>query len=610
LTLDISNNEFEYLNAQECSALTSLNVSNNKLTQLLLPTESVLTSLKENNNKFTLATLPQIDGLTEFVYAPQTEYTIPTKGPGVNLSSQYLKGTTTYVWKKVDGTLLVAGTDYTEKEGKFSFTRDDIGKVYCEMTNSELPDFSGENVYKTTVMETAGMPQHVVATFVTANSDEDAVLTMTSLTEGNAVFVDWTGNFDLEQYDLGTTYTAYDVTTTAGAEVTVYSYDEVDNISVFTLRNATLKSMDASAMKQLVCFGVTNGGLSDADIKYPESPNLGELLMQGNKISAFDFTKYKNLWYVNLAENAYKEFTLPDNMPIQQLFIGGNEMTKMDLGKNSTLWSLFAEENNLESVDFTGVPNISQMTLANNKLSTIDLSPIKNLNALSLVGNRFTFVTLPRLSEINPNNASPVYYYGNQENLNVTPTEDGVIDLSEQAYVGETATTYTWILGTPNYDDDGELTNEVLISVAEATADDTESDETDDDSSESTDEAEEVIPDYEEVGGVSTFFFTFDNLVCMMNNAEFENLTLMTNPVKVSGVETVGTDVLDSAYVKVEGHNVVVVAPAGLNIRIYDTAGRSVAGRTAVEGENLFSGLGSGIYVVTLGNKAAKVLVK
>jgi hypothetical protein len=56
---------------------------------------------------------------------------------------------TIYTWYAEDGTALVAGTDYTEEAGKFTFIKEQAQKVYCTMTTEALPKFTGANIFKT-----------------------------------------------------------------------------------------------------------------------------------------------------------------------------------------------------------------------------------------------------------------------------------------------------------------------------------------------------------------------------------------------------------------------------------------------------------------------------
>jgi hypothetical protein len=593
--IDVSYNSFDYFNASECSSLEDLNVSHNLLSEITLPEESVLEKLQINDNSFTLATLPEHGDLKEanYIYAPQADYSIPTKGPGVNLSAQALEGKTTYTWKKASGEKLVEGTDYTNKEGRFDFINTEAGKVYCEMTNTDFPAFTGSNVYKTTQIQTAGMPQYVIADFVTANDNEEVTLTMTSLTTGNSVFVDWAGDNDLTQCELATSYKNFNATTKAGAHVKVYSYDEKNNVSVFSLRNATLTSMNAAPLTQLICFNLTNAGLDADHLTLPNAENISEMILPGNNLTSFDFEKYSKVTYLNLASNNFTSFTLPDNSRVQQLFLSQNDLSSVNLGKNSSLWSLYLDGNNLSSIDFSGTPNITQVTLADNLFSEIDLTPIKRLSYVSLVGNRFTFKTLPRVYKFSPNNSSVAYYYGNQAELQIQSV-DGVVDLSDQAYVDQdaetnVATEFTWIIGEPDYDDYDELVNEVLVPEGNEDGED---------------------PEYSVKDGVCTFFTAQNQICCVLTNSVFENLTLLTNLINTVSAGVTDAQVDHSAYIRVIDNAIHVYAQPGQAVNVYDAAGRRVRSAVTTASVTVIDDLTAGVYVVTLPGEAAKALIR
>ncbi len=58
---------------------------------------------------------------------------------------------TVYTWKtKKTGTVLVENVDYTNTNGLFSFLKPQSDSVYCEMTNTTFPNFTGYSVLKTT----------------------------------------------------------------------------------------------------------------------------------------------------------------------------------------------------------------------------------------------------------------------------------------------------------------------------------------------------------------------------------------------------------------------------------------------------------------------------
>jgi hypothetical protein len=624
--LNIANNNFDYLNIDDCAALTDLNVSGNVLTSLSMPSESVLERLDISGNYFTFATMPDVDLAEEnYTYAPQAMVNIPAKGPGVNLSEQNIDNATVYQWLDAEGNAIQEGTDYTNDGGKFRFSTTGLN-VYCAMTNPKYPAFTGDNALRTSVIETAAMPTHVIAEFETAENGS-AILTLTSTVANNSVFVDWTGNDDLTQYMLATTYTAFDATTYKNAKVKVYSYDEDDKVSVFSLRGAKLKSMDATAMKNLICFNCSNAGLSE--IGFPESPNLGELILEDNNLTSFDFGKYTKLYYLNLAQNKFTTVDLSAAPNLQQVFLDNNELTDITFGTHNAMYIFYAAHNNLSSLDLSKIPNvyqmdlsynnfetldmpqlnrltvfyaannklssvnfskskaITQLNLANNELETIDVTPL-DLTALSLANNKFRFSTLPPVYD-----SYRTYVYYPQADIEVSLSDDLSVDLSSEAMVynadeDECATQYYWLIGTPNYDEDEEAyTNDMLKSES--------------------DDAEN--PDYTVVDGVNTFNSSLNYEVTgMMLNDAFPDLTLFTNLITIgSGVDAVTFDGGDVA-VKVEGRDIIITTPEAMTANIYTINGiryraLDVNGTATVEVE-------PGIYAVSVNHHSVKVIVK
>ena len=94
-----------------------------------------------------------------YTYAPQEALTIAesiSTNQELDLSAQdNIKGVTetaqktTYTWKTADGaTTLVAGTDYTENNGKFTFLTSQNQPVYCEMPRDASVSYTHLDVYK------------------------------------------------------------------------------------------------------------------------------------------------------------------------------------------------------------------------------------------------------------------------------------------------------------------------------------------------------------------------------------------------------------------------------------------------------------------------------
>lgn len=155
--ISVNNNKLETLDVTEATGLEngSLLAMGNNLTEVKLPNVKVK-AVNISKNKFTLATIPATANVTTLTYAPQQEMEIADIDGTIDLSAQNnLTGfateakPTVYAWYAEDGTALVAGTDYTEDAGKFTFVKEQAQKVYCTMTTEALPKFTGTNIFKT-----------------------------------------------------------------------------------------------------------------------------------------------------------------------------------------------------------------------------------------------------------------------------------------------------------------------------------------------------------------------------------------------------------------------------------------------------------------------------
>lgn len=518
LSVDLSNNLFETLDFTYCSIMTRLDVSDNKLTSIVMPTECNLEYFDCHNNSFTLATLPEHGSLKDenYIYAPQADYVIATKGPGIDLSSQNREingSATVYTWKDASGKALTEGVDYTNNNGVMVFKNVSVGKIVCEMTNSAFPAFTGANVYKTTAIEAAAMPTNVIASFTTINDGDAVSLSLAAQNAGTAVYIGWGGDENLSQYMLGTSYQLFDATTKANTEVKVYTYDDSEKITVFSMSGAALSSCDVSKLTDAICINIGDAGLSQ--IKLPESIVLQELFLEGNNFESFDLSKYPSLRLVSLGSNALTSIDLSKNANIQEFSASNNQISSVKFD-NEKLNSLYLENNNLSEISFDGAPNIEQLSLSYNFLSELDVNALPDLRVLAINNNSFTFKTLPL------NNYS-VYYYGNQAPMSVEVV-DGKVDLSDQLMVNGTETVYRWFLGAPTENvDTGELEGEELF----------------------------IDEEYTLSGGITEFLANFDGVMCVMTNAALPNVYIYTELLDVTaGIEDILADVDPNAPVE------------------------------------------------------------
>ncbi len=634
-SINIAYNDFSTFSCADCTSLTTLNVEGNQLSSITVPEENVITKLNVSNNKFSLATLPDHSKIAEedYTYAPQANYTIPTKAPGINLKDQNVNGNTTYTWRFAeDDSKVSSAYYYAQNAGQFRFAANKAGaKIYCEMTNTDFPDFSGENVYRTTVVETADMPNYVVAEFTVEPREEDEstdlnydtyfTLQSTSAVSENAIYVDWKGDGSLSQYQFGSkSYTTYYPEVTEGAHVTIYSYEEEDNIFVFSMRNIKMSSFKLGSEKSLgkvYCLNLTNAGLEE--IELPKSSVLNELILPGNNLTTFDFSRYPSVTYLNLSDNKLSTADLSDLSNVQQLFLGGNGLETATFGTSERLWNLFLNDNELTTVDLSPLKNLNQVHVNGNKLTDInvanntnlsvlyandnqldhiDVSNLKNLGVLELSGNKFKFSTLPLESDVFGSRTIYTYEYSKQASLPIESV-NGVVDLSGEANINGTATTYVWCLGEPDFDD-GYLTNELLYSQDD-----------------NTEEDPDFEPDYTIENGVTKFVYDFSSseqaLACVLTNDLFPNLTLQTTMVKPTAYDAgVNNVVVDSANasVKVDGNSVYAYCDNGGVATIYGVNGAVVASANVVNGVATFNNVAKGFYLVKVGTVAVKIVVK
>ena len=578
-SIDISGNLFSEINLGYCVNLKSFKASNNQLTSIIMPSENVLEYFACDNNNFTLASLPLRGNIAEdaFIYAPQADYEIATKGPCTDLTSQnsICGNNTVFTWKKADGTVLTEGVDYTITNGLTRFVNTEVGKIYCEMTNATFPAFTGENVYKTTPILAAGMPTNEIASFHTINEGDSVALSLAAAKAGTAIYFDWTGDNNVTQYVLSDTYRIFSAVTKGDKDVKVYTYEPTEDITVFSMTGAKLSSFDGSKLTKAINVSVCNAGLSN--ISLPQSTAFKELDLEGNNFTEFDLSKYPYLTLVSLSNNKLSSIDFSKNANIQVASAAYNQLTNVMLNNNN-MWTLYLDNNNLTGIDLSGAPNITQLSLSNNDLESINVDVLSKLRVLVINNNKLNFKTLP----VNKPTYS-VYYYHNQDNIDAVAT-DGVVDLSDQLMVGTTETSYRWFINVPVLNDEGQLEGEELY----------------------------IDKEYTLKNGVTTFLKDFENVMCVMTNAALPNVFICTNlmDVTAAGVESIIADENASA-VSVKNRDIIItssIEDAQVNLIAINSA--VINHTTIIDSNATFSNVTPGIYVVTIGSEAHKVVVK
>lgn len=577
--LDISDNMLSEISVVDCELLKHLDISGNNVSELVLPDYIPLESLNIANNRFTLATLPAPGFCDNYVYAPQADIYIPTKAPSINLSSQNVTVNghkTVYSWFMAsDNTPVTEGI--RANEGRFIFDNPNIGEIYCTMTNDAFPQLAGADALRSTVVATAEVPTNVFATFVTAQNGESS-LSLGGVTDGTTIYIDWTGNGDLEQYILSNSYTVFSAQTFADAEVKCYSYDENDGVRVFSIYNTPMKSMDATGMKAVKMFGLSGASIPEGQLKLPVAPTLDELSLNNNGLTSMSLDGLENLVSLSLNGNNLTSIDVSALKKLQVLYLSNNNLNSIVLD-NPQLWELTATGNELESLDLAGVPAMQQLWLSHNKLSQIDISAMPHLHVLTLDNNRFDLTTLPV-----PSNNFYVYGYTNQASMPISVV-DGSVDLSSQAKVGDVNTVYTWYIDTPYFDEADELVGEELYEGEEYTLE----------------------------NGVTTFIKSFSHIMCVMTNTVFPSLYLYTDFVDVTVAGLDNVSVADGGMAVTVDGDVITVCSSdadGTPVALVALDGRVLARGVIDGGVATLRTSARGAAVIAAGNRAAKVFIR
>ncbi|MDE6277648.1 MAG: hypothetical protein K2M06_06020 [Muribaculaceae bacterium] len=512
-SLNLSGNKLTAVDLRDLEAIENLDLSDNHLTEVVLQDYLPLKSLDVRYNDMSFASMPLPGRVSDYTYAPQNEIALPEKAPVVSLYSYEFTtdaGSTDFTWYMAEtGAPVVMEGNIRDNNGRFFFTNPDLGKIYCALTNPAFPDFAGEKAIRTSVVQTAPMPTNVFATF-TPKKDGTGLLIMGAHKAGTAVYVDWTGEGDMEQYILSSTHESYEAPVMGGKQAKCYSYDEDEGLRVFSISCNALSSLDASKMKNLIAFMAYETDMAVKDVKLPVASPLTELSLTGMHFESEEFLKdFSGLEHLILQGDGISSFDVSSLKKLETLGFSNSSLKSIKLD-NPVLWDLSLSANEFETIKPTGVPALQQLIMFSNKLTSIDVSELPNLKVLLIDDNKLTFNTLPVRQS-----SWLIYGYQNQEILSVEAV-DGKVDLSSQASVDGQPTTYRWFIDTPYLDDDNELVGEELVEGYEYTIE----------------------------NGVTTFLSSQENIMCVMSNPLFPDFYLLTKfiDVEISGIENVGIE--------------------------------------------------------------------
>ena len=576
--LDLAGNMLTALDLNDCEALATLDISGNNLSGLEIPPYTPLRDLDISGNRFPLTAMPLPGDFDRYVYAPQQPWGMPQKAPVIDLSEQMLNvdgKSTEFKWYTADSDRQLTSGEIEASGACFRFKDTSVGAVYATWSHPLFPDFKGDDIYRSENVTPAEMPTHVALSFTTEKAVESTLI-MRSAIPNNFVYIDWAGDGNMVQYKLSDqTYQIFPVTTYAGADVRIYTYDERDAISVFSMSGVPMSRIDLSAMTDLTALNLSEDDLSADSIILPRTP-VTELTLSGNDVEGIDFGIYESLVTLVLSDCGLSEFDASPYKSLERLVLSNNGMNAITLD-NPNMWELVLVNNEFEQIDLSGAPRLEQLWLGTNWLRSIDVSMLRNLKVLQLDHNCFTLTTLPRIMS-----TYNVYYYGNQALYPIKVRDGNVVDLSDQLMVGVNRTTYRWFRNADvGYLEDGTVCGDEMTPGVS----------------------------YTEEDGVFTFIEEVSDAVCLMTNAAFPELLYLSTPVDIKGNGVEG--ISDGGMLGVvAGNGMIEVTDAEGTVALYSADGMMISSAEAVGGSVRFDGITSGIYVVSASARVAKVFVK
>ena len=224
------------------------------------------------------------------------------------------------------------------------------------------------------------------------------------------------------------------------------------------------------------------------------APELVNLYLNANKISTIDLSKNTKIAKLNIANNQFTAINLSSLTALTSFTANDNQLEELNLNTNIALTAITLSNNKLKTLDFTNTPLIKTFTVLNNELTNVTFGENTTKNhTIQLGGNKLTGIDLSgfttfsgtylRLRDNNiskaediilPGKISQIWADGNAlslselyeltskaktvtyatlfsseqaqkpyaiaESINVGET----VDLSSEAMLGETATTFVW----------------------------------------------------------------------------------------------------------------------------------------------------------------------
>lgn len=440
--------------------LVSLYAANNNLTSIKgvdinepadqRPIELAYLDLSGNN--FTFATLPEVDPMTYFYYEYQKDVPVAKEqcvDIPLDLSHIACRKNTeskefvmTVTREMVDDPILLTeGIDYDvtmnddNTEFFVTFIKEQTDSVNIAIVNNT---YDGVTLYTTKFLvrsaEDYGKPVDL--------------FTVTPSAPGSVKFDIATRNEEDLIIDLGngTTKTVHvkantpaNVNVTANGTITVKGH-VATSVKSLNINNISLSDIDLSLLVDLAELNITNCGLNDIDLTWNHA--LRTLDLSDNNIKYLDLTATNDAFHKNVLStfkatgNGMKSFD-PGlaQLAVHSIDLSNNELQNFETTDFENLVSLNLAGNKLTQLTFSDCVALTTLNVSNNSLRALDLSTCTALKVLDATHNNMRYSSMPVAQ--NGFTLAP-------QNLITIATKASTCDLSSEAKVRNTASTYAW----------------------------------------------------------------------------------------------------------------------------------------------------------------------
>ncbi|MEG2238139.1 MAG: hypothetical protein RRX93_01750, partial [Bacteroidales bacterium] len=383
-SVGLNNNRLSTLDLSKNTLLQNLYIHQNSLSSILGLDANTLSNLQFiniSNNKLIPGSFPASFPSTaegHFSYAPQQAIAIPSQISSdmkLDLGALYAyKNATPSIipsieWVLEDGSKLIENTDYTvDNAGVFTFLRSQKQTASAQISHALYPDFTNENILKTTSISIASAPitPKMIAKFTSTKAIGESIRFGLNVREMDTIRIDW-GNGAIDKQLLSPSPTGTS-----------------DNISGQKL---------GDTIRIYACYATEgtfyNNSFTYLDIRLWDK--IERLTCVNSILSTLDLTKNTKLTYLDLRHNQLSTLDPSKNTLLETLYLSDNQLSTIDLSKNTKLRDLYLGDNLLSTLDLSKNTNLEYLHLDNNSLSSIvgfDANTLSNLDGIDISNNK------------------------------------------------------------------------------------------------------------------------------------------------------------------------------------------------------------------------------